>query len=135
MNHSTHKQPRGARAFNFCNGLMLAMFLFSVAVQYNDPDPLVWMTVYGLAALACVLAWRRPAVAMAPAALGAACLFWVATLAPQVLGRVGFGELFAAWEMQDTRVEVGRELGGLLIVTIWMAVLFYRARRWRLTAA
>ncbi|ARS34482.1 transmembrane 220 family protein [Pontibacter actiniarum] len=30
-------------------------FLSFVAVQYNDPDPLVWMLLYGVAALLCFL--------------------------------------------------------------------------------
>jgi hypothetical protein len=33
------------------NLLMLLMFLFSVVVQYNDPDPFLWMTIYALAEL------------------------------------------------------------------------------------
>ncbi len=47
--------------FKVANWLMIAAFLFSVAVQYNDPDPIRWMLVYGLAALACILKLRRPA--------------------------------------------------------------------------
>ena len=34
------------RAFN---GLMCALFLLSVVVQWNDPDPLRWMAIYGAA--------------------------------------------------------------------------------------
>ncbi|MBC5994286.1 transmembrane 220 family protein [Pontibacter sp. SD6] len=31
-------------------------FLSFVAVQYNDPDPTVWMVIYGAAAILCFLA-------------------------------------------------------------------------------
>ncbi|CAM3446105.1 transmembrane 220 family protein [Pontibacter korlensis] len=31
------------------------IFLSFVAVQYNDPDPLIWMGIYGIAALLCFL--------------------------------------------------------------------------------
>jgi len=105
------------------NYVMTAAFLFSVIVQYNDPDPLLWMAIYGAAAAACVLAvlgrnrWPLPAV------IGLVALVWALSYAPQVLGKVGFGELFEAFEMKDTRVEVGREMGGLLIVAFWMAAL------------
>ena len=37
------------------NALALAAFLFSVAVQFNDPDPLRWVAVYGAAAIVCLL--------------------------------------------------------------------------------
>ncbi|MBI1765093.1 MAG: transmembrane 220 family protein [Acidobacteria bacterium] len=121
------------KAFIIANYLFLAMFIFSVVVQYNDPDPLVWMSVYGLAALACIVALKRPAHWQLPGALLLYAALWAATIAPRVLGHVRFGELFEAWEMKDTRVEEGREFGGLLIVAAWMLVLFLRARRMRLT--
>ena len=115
------------KLFNLLNTLLLAMFVFSVVVQYNDPDPLVWMTVYGLAAGACVYAYRHPAHWLWPGGLAVASALWAATIAPRVLGRVAFRELFEAWEMKDLRVEEAREMGGLLIVAAWMLVLFGRA--------
>ena len=119
--------------FKLLNVLLLAMYLFSVIVQYNDPDPWVWMTVYGLAAGACVYAFWRPAHWLWPGLLGLATALWAASLAPRVLGRVAFGELFEAWEMKDLRVEEAREMGGLLIVASWMLELFCRAYSQRLT--
>ncbi|MEO6726888.1 MAG: transmembrane 220 family protein [Blastocatellia bacterium] len=105
------------------NYVMTAAFLFSVAVQYNDPDPLRWMAIYGAAAAACVMAIQRRGEWLLPAAIGAIALVWALSYAPQVIGKVRFGELFEAFEMKDARVEVAREMGGLLIVTVWMAVL------------
>ena len=105
------------------NLVMLLAFVFGVIVQYNDPDPARWMAIYGAAALACgwYAAGRRqwfvPTVVLAIAAL------WAATLAPATLGKVGFGELFEAFEMKDERVEIGREFGGLVIIAVWMLVL------------
>lgn len=119
--------------FKLLNALQLAMYVFSVIVQYNDPDPWLWMTVYGLAAGACLLAFWRPAHWHWPGLLGVVTAGWAATIAPRVLGRVAFGELFEAWEMKDMRVEEAREMGGLLIVAGWMLVLFYRAYSQRLT--
>ena len=116
------------KLFSLLNYLLLALFVFSVAVQYNDPDPLVWMTIYGLAALACVVALKRPAQWVWPGVLCLSALGWAATILPRVWGRVRAGELFAAWEMKDLRVEEAREFGGLLIVAAWMLVLFLRAR-------
>ena len=56
--------------FKVANWLMIAAFLFSVAVQYNDPDPIRWMLVYGLAALACILKLRGRLSWYFPAAVG-----------------------------------------------------------------
>lgn len=105
------------------NLVMLVAFVFGVIVQYNDPDPARWMTIYGAAAVACGLfaagrkQWIVPAVVLAIAGI------WAMTLAPAALGKVGFGELFEAFEMKDERVEIGREFGGLMIITVWMLVL------------
>jgi hypothetical protein len=113
------------------NGLMTAAFLFSAAVQYNDPDPVRWMAIYGAAAVVCVLAILGRGRWPLAAGVGLVTLAWALTLAPAVIGKVRFGELFEAFEMKDERVEVAREMGGLLIVAVWMAVLaiaFWRQR-------
>lgn len=105
------------------NYFMTACFLFSVIVQYNDPDPLVWMLIYGAAAAGCVLFARGKYVWSLFAALSLITFIRAAMLAPQVMGRVAFSELFEAFEMKDDRVEVAREMGGLLIVAGWMLLL------------
>ncbi|HEY7138920.1 MAG TPA: transmembrane 220 family protein [Methylomirabilota bacterium] len=105
------------------NPLMGILFLFAVAVQYNDPDPVRWMAIYGLAALACVRSLagrlRRPV----PALIGLSAVAWAGTLAPGVVGRVSVGELFQPYAMMSETVEEAREMGGLLIVAAWMGLL------------
>ena len=105
------------------NWVMLAAFLFSVAVQYNDPDPVRWMLIYGLAALACILKLMGRLKWYLPAAVGAAAFGWAASLAPHVIGKTTFGEMFQSFHMINTVVEEAREMGGLLIVAAWMGVL------------
>ena len=102
---------------------MAVLFLIAAALQYNDPDPLRWMAIYGLAALACLLALAGRLPRLAPALIGLATLAWAATLAPGVVGRVSIGELFESYAMKSEPVEEAREMGGLLVVTAWMAVL------------
>jgi len=111
------------------NYVMAAAFLFSAVVQYNDPDPFVWMLIYGLACAACALAIMGRLNWVFPAAVGITALAWAVTLAPGVVGKVGFGELFEAFEMKDERVEVAREMGGLLIVAFWMSALVFQSLR------
>jgi Transmembrane family 220, helix len=102
---------------------MMVLFLFSVAVQYNDPDPLRWMAIYGAAAVACVSALRNSLHPAVSATIGVVALAWTVTLAPGVWGQVGFSELFQEFEMASPLIEEAREMGGLLIVAAWMAVL------------
>ncbi len=111
------------------DAVMLLLFAFGAAVQLNDPDPVRWIAVFALAAAACLLSLLRRLRWAPPAILGAAALTWAATLAPRVVGRVPFGEMFGAFEMKNVGVEESREMYGLLIIGTWMAVLAVRARR------
>lgn len=117
--------------FKVANWLMIAAFLFSVAVQYNDPDPIRWMLVYGLAALACVLQLRGRLSWYFPAGLAAVAFGWAASIAPRVIGKTTFGALFQSFEMINSVVEEAREMGGLLIVAAWMGVLVLVTRHGR----
>jgi hypothetical protein len=113
----------GTTPFQHLNRFMAVIFVICVAVQYNDPDPLRWMSIYGAAAAACLWPRAHPAARFVPPAVGLAAIVWAASLAPSVLGKVSFGELFQAFEMKSTPIELGRELGGLLIVGVWMMAL------------
>jgi hypothetical protein len=107
----------------WANGLMAILFLVAVAVQHNDPDPIRWMAIYGLAGLACMFALAGRLPRLAPVLIGLAALAWAATIAPGVIGRVSLGDLFESYAMKSEPVEEAREMGGLVIVTVWMALL------------
>ncbi|WP_051205496.1 transmembrane 220 family protein [Salinimicrobium xinjiangense] len=38
------------------NAFFVVIFTISAVIQYNDPDPLLWMAIYGYGALVCLLA-------------------------------------------------------------------------------
>jgi hypothetical protein len=105
------------------NGLMMVVFLCAAALQYNDPDPVRWMAIYGLAALVCGLSLAGRLPRPAPILVGLAALVWAATIVPGVVGRVSVGDLFESLAMKSQFVEEAREMGGLLIVTGWMVLL------------
>lgn len=117
------------RVWRAADALMLLVFAFSAVVQVNDPDPLRWIAVYGLATVACWLSLVGRVRRWFPASVGVIALAWAATLAPRVLGRVPLRDVFGAFEMRDTGVEETREMYGLLIVTVWMGVVAVRAPR------
>lgn len=119
----------GSRAWTIANVLMCGLFAFSTAVQYNDPDPWVWMPVYLAAAGVCVWEVRRRTAWHAPLILVALTVIWAGTIAPRVLGKVGFLEMFSAWEMKNIGIEEEREMYGLLIVAGWMAAVSFAAFR------
>ncbi|NNE36394.1 MAG: hypothetical protein HKN13_14250 [Rhodothermales bacterium] len=113
------------------NIIMAALFVFGAVVQYNDPDPAAWMSIYLAAAAACILAVRGTNILWLPAVLLVACIVWALSLTPAVVGRIPFLEMFSAWEMKNVAVEKSREMYGLLVIGTWMLVLTISAVRER----
>lgn len=106
------------------------LFLLFAAVQYNDPDPAVWMLLYGGVALHFALAalgrLYRPAVWLW---LGVA-LVWAATLAPDFLHwlRMGMPSIVQTMKAEVPWVELTREFLGLLVVAAAAGWLLWRTR-------
>jgi hypothetical protein len=107
--------------------LMCALFLLSVAVQVNDPDPWLWMPLYGVAALLAGLgaAGRLPLWPNAAALVLFLGLF--ALWAPSLVG--ARREAFEHFHMLSPADEEPREAGGLALCAAWSAVQTWAARR------
>jgi hypothetical protein len=118
----------GVLAGRALDGLFVALFVLSAAVQYNDPDPVEWMAIY----LACGWVALRSAMGHAPfrAALvvGAVALAWALSILPRVVGTPGFPTFSFGEGMKSVTIEETREAFGLLIGATWMAVVVLRAR-------
>lgn len=120
------------------NVVMLLAFAFSVIVQFNDPDSLIWISIYGVAAAACALELSGRGGVGLPGATAVFAFAWAMQLAERAFGEVPFSAMFGDWEMQDVRIEEAREMYGLAIVAVWMVVLAiaaYRRGARKLTAA
>jgi len=94
------------------------LFLYAAIVQYNDPDALPWMAIYLAGAIVSGLSARRPVPSFVYLLVGGIALAWSLSLWPDVIR-----------EGEFTATEIERESFGLLLVTIWMGVLFWRDRR------
>ena len=108
---------RPGRAFRALAAVMCGLFLVSLAVQYNDPDPYLWMPIYGLAA---VLAGRGAAGHLDLRANLAALLLYLALFAlwAPSLGHAR-REAFEHWHMLAPEDEEPREAGGLALCALW----------------
>ena len=114
---------------------MLLMFSFSAIVQFNDPDPSRWIAIYAAAALICGLEVARRTKPLWAVLLAAVADIWAATIAPRVLGKVPFSDMFAEFEMKDLGVEESREMYGLVLISLWMAAVAIAAWRRRARSA
>lgn len=122
--------------FRRLNALVTVLFFAAAAIQFNDPDPLPWMGIYGAAGLLSLfherLPWGRIVLPLSIAAVAAA---WAALLLPGVLGSdFRASELFQAMDPERPQIEKAREMGGLTIVAVWMGILALRERRRRRSA-
>lgn len=110
--------------------ILLLAYILGAMVQYNDPDPLFWIVIYSAASACCVIYLSGRSVARPALIIAVAGIAWALFLVPRVLGETSLSEIFASISMQTRAVEEAREIGGLLLISAWMLVLWrYPPRR------
>ncbi len=116
--------------FRYLAYVMAALFATCVALQHNDPDPIRWMAIYGVAMVLSALLPARRAAWIAAAIVGGGALAWAGYLIYMTWGVIGVGDLTRDMSVKGGAVEEGREAGGLAIVALWLlgAAAFRRAR-------
>ena len=115
-------------AMTVLNTLFLAAYLLSALVQFNDPDAGRWIAIYLAAALMCVAAYRDSVARPLAVVLLFISLAWMAFLLPG-LGSVPLADIVESVSMKTEAVEEAREIGGLLFIAAWSAVLSLRRKR------
>ena len=95
---------------------LATLFALSVGLQVNDPDPVRWMLIYGVAGIAIGTLPARRVIAFAAIAIGLFAAGWAAYLGQQVFGVIQLSDLWLKMSEKGGAVEVGREAGGLAIV-------------------
>lgn len=106
--------------------VIAVLFAAFALVQYNDPDPLIWMLVYGVVVVLYVLAaleksHRRMALGVFVATLG-----WALTYVPAFWDWIQMGtpSIVETMKAEKPYVELTREFLGLLLAAAasgWLA--------------
>jgi hypothetical protein len=111
--------------FRAVAALFALLFLFAAGVQWNDPDPLLWMLGYaavaGVSAAAAFGLQRRAVTVVVLLAIGGAFLFWLPSLqhtSPEALRSFGMS---GAVEEEEVREAIG-----LGLATAWLIALLIR---------
>lgn len=105
---------------------MIVLFVFAVIAQSNDPDPLLWMLVYGVAAALCVATLLEFRIRPILVAYMVGCAAWVIYLSPRFADTSM--QAFASVGMNSVIEEEVRELWGLVICLAWSVVLYVHTR-------
>jgi len=96
------------------------LFIVSAALQYNDPDPLIWIIIWGLSGLI-TLAYAFNRVSfLTPMIAGIAALIGFFYCYPEKFEgfEIGAGDI--------KNIEEAREAFGLLIIAVVMLILALR---------
>lgn len=110
--------------YKFFNWFFVLVFVAFAALQYNDPDPLVWISVYGVAALICLVALTKRNHYGYHILFFLFTAIWAFVQWPPVFE--GFGE-----DVITKNMELARESGGLIIcavVALVNGVVAYRIK-------
>ena len=106
------------RIMKWVSGAMALLFISWAAFQYNDPDPFLWILVYGLAALASVLFLIKRLPLAFPLIYCAVTVVWAIYLSPRI-----------TYEPPLIAIEEWREMMGLIVISAWMAFLAWLMHR------
>ena len=105
------------------NLVFLLAFLLAALLQYNDPDPIRWVAIYIAAATLCKLQHFKQITPIFPVLLLIICLAWIGMLVPSLTQGVAWTDILDSLAMKTKAVEEAREIGGLVLVASWSAVI------------
>ena len=108
--------------FNILGVVFAVLFLTSAVLQYNDPDPLIWILIYGVAATLSILyVVRKVNVKILLGVVFIAFLGFLYMYPDKFEGfEIGKGDI--------KNVEEAREAFGLLIIAIVFGILALGSR-------
>lgn len=109
---------------------LATLFCVCVGLQVNDPDPVRWMAIYGVAAVVCGVLPAHRMLAFVALAVALAAGTWATYLASHVANQLELSDLWMKMSEKGGAVEVGREAGGLALVSFSLIVAsIFRATR------
>lgn len=117
------------------NVFFVIIFLISAGLQYNDPDPYVWIPIYLYAAILCWQAVRGKYYPRAYILGIVVYLAYAAYLFFDKNGVLSWAEEHNAESLVTTMkaskpwIEETREFGGLLIVSVALLINWIAARK------
>jgi hypothetical protein len=120
------------KAFNL---IFCLLFIFSAALQYNDPDPYVWMPIYMYGAVLCWLAFRNKYYPKAYLIgvfiyLGYAIyLFFAKDGVLDWINEHNAEDIASTMKAEKPWIEETREFFGLIILIVVLAIDYFYSRK------
>ena len=117
------------------NLLFCFLFIFSAALQYNDPDPYVWMPIYLYGAVLCWLAFRNKfypkyyLIGITVYLVYAIGLFFWKNGVLDWVTKHNAEDIAATMKAEKPWIEETREFFGLLILVVVLLIDYFYAKR------
>ena len=117
------------------NLIFCLLFIFSAALQYNDPDPYIWMPIYMYGAVLCWLAFRNKYYPKAYLFgifiyLGYAIyLFFAKDGVLDWINEHNAEDIAATMKAEKPWIEETREFFGLVILILVLAIDYFYAKK------
>ena len=123
------------------NGVCTILFLIAAVLQYNDPDPYIWIPIYLYAAVLCFLAIRKKyypslyLIGILIFALYATYLFFAPDGVGDWLQQHNAENIAQSMKAEKPWIEATREFFGLILLIAALLVNYmnYRRSLWRAT--
>ena len=119
------------------NIVLTVIFALFAIVQYNDPDPLPWIAMYGFVAVVSAFAINRRYNRYVLLAGLAVCVVWMVTILPGFLDWIeqGMPSITGSMKAESPYIEYTREFFGLLLGGGVLVFHYVQALKQRVAAA
>ena len=113
------------------NWFLTALFALFAVVQFNDPDPIVWVIIYSSVAVisgfAAVGKYNKNVILTV---IGI-CIVWMLTLVPGVVEWVneGMPSITGSMKAESPYIEYLREFLGLFIMLLALLFHYFQAKK------
>ncbi len=117
------------------NIIFCLLFIFSAALQYNDPDPYLWIPIYMYGAVLCWLAFRNKFYPRAylfgiVIFLGyAVYLFFAKDGVLDWITKYNAEDIAATMKAEKPWIEETREFFGLVILIVVLLINYFYAKK------
>ena len=113
------------------NIILTLLFLVFAVVQLNDPDPIVWVIIYGAAAVVSGFAAAGRYDKNVILTIIGICIVWMLTLVPGVIDWVneGMPSITGSMKAESPYIEYLREFLGLLIIFLALLFHYFQAKK------
>lgn len=113
------------------NWILTILFALFAVVQLNDPDPIVWVIIYGTVAVISGFAAVGKSNKNVILTVIGICIVWMMTLVPGVVDWVneGMPSITGSMKAESPHIEYLREFLGLFIALLALFFQYFQAKK------